>query len=47
MNTIAPSPAGYPLGAQESELSRRLLQAEIHRPEAAELTRAERSPCAR
>lgn len=33
MNTIAPSPAEYLLGAEEPERSRLLLQAEIHRPE--------------
>jgi SAM-dependent methyltransferase len=37
MNTIAPSPAEYLLGAEESERSRLLLQADIHRPEAAAL----------
>lgn len=34
MNTIAPSPPKYLLGAKDSERSRLLLQGEIHRPEA-------------
>jgi SAM-dependent methyltransferase len=34
MNTIAPSPSEYLLGAEEFERSRLLLQAEIHRPQA-------------
>ena len=37
MDTIELGQSEYPLGAEESERSRLLLQAEIHRPEAEEL----------